>query len=124
MLGSPRNAAATLTLEGSTLLTVRGAKIAELPVKNWFDADKLSDNLLRAAIRDRGRDRISIKRLPPMNGPQRGDRTQGEFFIVVQNHENRLAVINLHNYEFASLMFWCRPRAVMPTTVITPATQP
>jgi hypothetical protein len=100
-----------LTLKDSTLLAVRGAKIAELPVKNWFDADKVSDDGLRAAIGDGARDRISIKRLPAANGPHRKDRSEGEFFIVVQTRERRLAVVNLYNYEFNQLMFWCRPRA-------------
>lgn len=99
-----------LTLDGSTLIAVRGAKIAYAEVKNWFDADKLSDDQLRTVIRNGSHDRISIKGLPPMNGPHRGDRTEGEFFIVVQTRENRLAIINLHNYEFRQLMFWCRTR--------------
>jgi hypothetical protein len=113
-----------LTLDRSNLVAVRGAKIATVPVMNWFDADKLSDDQLRAAIRDGGGDRIAIGRLPPMNGRQRGDRSQGEFFVVVQTRENRLAVINLHNFEFNQLMFWCRPRAKKPITVAVPATQP
>ncbi len=49
-----------------------------------------------------------------MNGPHRGDRSEGELFIVVQNRERRLAVINLHNYEFHQVMFWCRPRTTKP----------
>jgi len=103
-----------LTLDGSTLIAVRGAKIANVPVKNWFDADKLSDDQLRAVIRNGGHDGISIKGLPTMNGPHRGDRTEGEFFIVVQTRDNRLAIINFHNYEFTQVMFWCRPRATTP----------
>jgi hypothetical protein len=99
-----------LTLDDSTLIAVRGAKIANVPVKNWFDADKLSDDQLRAVIRNDGHDRISIKGLPTMNGPHRGDRTEGEFFIVVQTRDKRLAIINLYAYEFKQLMFWCRPR--------------
>jgi len=105
-----------LTLDGSSLMAVRGAKIAELPVKNWFDADKLSDDQLRTVIRDGGRTRISITRLPSMNGPHRGDRTEGEFFVVVQNRENRLAVIYLHNYQFKYIVFWCRPRTALDTS--------
>ena len=35
-----------LTLDGSALVAVRGAKMANVPVKNWFDADKLSDDQL------------------------------------------------------------------------------
>lgn len=113
-----------LALDDSTLLAVRGAKIAELQVKNWFDADKLTDAQLRATIGNSRRDRISIKRLPPGNGQHRGDRSEGEFFIVVQSREGRFAVINLYNYEFKQLMFWCRPRAAKPKTVSAPATQP
>lgn len=103
-----------LTLDGSILLAVRGAKIANLPVRNWFDADKLSEDQLHTAIREDGRDQISVKGLPTMNGPHRGDRSEGELFIVVQNRERRLAVINLHNYEFHQVMFWCRPRTTKP----------
>jgi hypothetical protein len=99
-----------LTLDGTTLIAMRGAKIANVPVKNWFDADELSDKQLRAIIRNDGRDRISVKGLPPPNGPRRGDRSEGEFFIIVQTRENRLAIINLHTYEFKQLMLWCRPR--------------
>jgi hypothetical protein len=46
-----------------------------------------------------------------MNGPHRGDRTEGEFFIVVQTRDKRLVIINLYAYEFKQLMFWCRLRA-------------
>jgi hypothetical protein len=112
-----------LTLDGSTLTTVRGAKIANVPVKNWFEADKLSDDQLRAVIHNDSHDRISVKGLPRMNGPHRGDRTEGEFFIVVQTRERRLAVINLYAYEFG-LMFWCRSRGAKPNTAIVPASQP
>jgi hypothetical protein len=100
-----------LTLDHTDLVAVRGAKMAKMQVKNWFDADKLSDDQLRAAVRDGGRDRISIIGLPPMNGPAAVDRSRGEFFVVVQTRENHLAVINLHNFEFGQLMFWCRARA-------------
>lgn len=114
-----------LTLDGSTLIAVRGAKIAHVPVKNWFDADKLSDDQLRAVIRDGSHDGISIKGLPTKGGMgHRGDRTEGEFFIVVQTSDNRLAIINLHNYDFNQLMFWCRSRGAKPNTVIKPASQP
>ena len=99
-----------LALDDSTLLAVRGAKIAKLPVSDWFNADKLSEDQLRTAIRREGRDQISVNQLPKMNGPHRGDRSEGEFFIVVQSREGRLAVINLHNYELGQVMFWCRPR--------------
>lgn len=99
-----------LTLDDSILFAVRGTKIANLTVGNWFDADNLSADQLRGVIRQDGRDQISVKRLPRMNGPHRGDRSEGEFFIVVQTREGRLAVINLHNYEFGQVMFWCRAR--------------
>jgi len=103
-----------LTVDDSSLLAVRGAKIANLTVGNWFDADNLSEDQLRTAIRQDGRDQISVNRLPKMNGPHRGDRSEGEFFIVIQSRERRLAVINLHNYEFNQVMFWCRSRTTNP----------
>jgi hypothetical protein len=37
-----RRTSRQLTLNDSTLVAVRGARIAELPAKNWFDVDKLS----------------------------------------------------------------------------------
>jgi hypothetical protein len=111
-----------LCLDDSTLIAVRGARIAELAVKTWFDADKLSEDQLRTVIRDGGRDRMSIARLPRMNGPHRADRSEGEFFIVVQNREDRLAVVNLANYEFG-LSFWCRPRIAKTKAVNMPARQ-
>jgi hypothetical protein len=80
-------------------------------VKNWFDADELSDDQLRAVIHNGGQDRISNKGLLTMNGLHRGDRTEGEFFIVVQTRDKRLAVINLYAYESKQLWLWCRPRA-------------
>jgi hypothetical protein len=101
-----------LTLDSSTLKTVRAAKIAKLSVKNWFESDKLSDDDLRAVIRNHGQESISVSRLPTANGPHRGDRSEGEFLIVVQNRENRLAVVNLYVFEFKQLEFWCRPRAM------------
>jgi hypothetical protein len=93
-------------------------------VNNWFDADKLSGDQLRNVIHNGGRDAISIEGLPPMNGPHRGDRSEGEFFIVVQTCDNRLAVINLYNYEFNQVMFWCRPRRSKPNTGSVPIIQP
>lgn len=84
----------------------------------------MTDEQLRKAIRDHGHDRISIAELPPMNGPHGTDRSEGEFFIVVQTVEDRLAVINLHNYEFFELMFWCRPRAAPTKSLAAPATLP
>ncbi len=99
-----------LTLDGSIIRAVRGAKIANLSVMNWFDADKLSEDQLNASIRNNGLDHILINKLPPENGLHREDRSEGEFFIVVQNCERRLAVVNMHNYEFGQVMFWCRPR--------------
>jgi hypothetical protein len=111
-----------LTLDGTNLLAVRGAKIANLSVKNWFEADRLSNDKLRATIRDGGTNKISVSGLPRMNGPHREDRSEGEFFAVVQTREDGLAVINLSNYEFG-LAFWCRPRATKPATA-APANKP
>lgn len=99
-----------LTVDDSTLVAVRGAKLAELPVKTWFDADELSDDQLATVIRNGGSNRISIQCLPTVNGMHRGDRTEGEFFVVVKSRENRLAVICLASYERGQLFFWCRPR--------------
>lgn len=37
------------------------------------------------------------------NGPHRGDRSEGEFFIVVQNRERRLAVVTGEGLTSATL---------------------
>ena len=111
-----------LGLDDATLVAVRGAKMAELAVKNWFEADKLSEEQLRKVIRDGGGERISVKRLPRANGMHRGDRSEGEFFMVVQSREGRLAVVNLFNYEFKMVSLWCRPRAVDGKALVVPAT--
>lgn len=104
-----------LTLDGKTLVAVRGARIAALPVTNWFEADALPDERLRALVREGARDRVAVGQLPPMNGPRprRYLRNRGECFIIVQTPEDRLAVVNLHNLEFG-LSLWCRPRAAGP----------
>jgi hypothetical protein len=106
-----------LTVDDSTLVAVRGAIIAELPVKTWIDADKISDDQLSAIIRNGRTMRISIKDLPAVNGLHRGDRSEGEFFVVVQSRENRLAVICLASHERGKLFFWCRPRPASPNRV-------
>lgn len=113
-----------ISLKGSDLIALSGTKIAKVPVKNWFEADKRSDDQLRAILRNDSSNRISIKGLPRVNGPHRGDRGEGEFFVVVQNHEGGLAVINLYNYEFNQLMFWCRPRSAKAIPATIPASRP
>lgn len=100
-----------LSFEGSDLIALSGARIAKVPADNWFDADKLSGDELRAIVRNHGSSRISIKGLPRMNGLHRGNRSEGEFFVVVESTEGGLAVINLYSHDFNQLMFWCRPRS-------------
>ncbi|HVS73404.1 MAG TPA: hypothetical protein VHQ47_19410 [Phycisphaerae bacterium] len=101
-----------LTLVGADLTAVRGAKLAVLPVKNWFEADQWTVEELRGAIHDAGTTQLSIKGLPPMNGVHRIDRSEGELFAVVENKEGRVAVACVHNFEFNTAMLWCRIRPV------------
>lgn len=92
------------------IVAVRGSVIAKLDVQNWFEADKLTDDQLAEIIRQHGKKKINDYSLPPVNGLHKGDRSEGEFFMVVQNPEGRLVVVNFHNDEFDTVSFWCRPR--------------
>lgn len=106
-----------------TLTALRGGKITELDVVNWFEADSLSNGELRKLIAEKGPMSISVDRLPPANGPRimKGDKRR--FFIAVQTREKRLAVIDLKTREFGQIEFYSRTRPMdSPTT--TPTTQP
>lgn len=99
------------------IVAVRGTMIAKLDVKNWFESDKLSDVQLKNTMLQNGTTRISDFSLPLVNGIHKGDRSEGEFFMVVQNPEGRLAVLNLHNEERNMISFWCRPRPLIAKNV-------
>jgi hypothetical protein len=99
-----------VALDGDALVGLRGATLALLPVKNWFDADDWTTDELRGAIKDAGKERLSVKGVPSMNGRHKTDRSQGEIFAVVQTKEGRIAVLYVSGYEFG-LGFWCRARA-------------
>jgi len=92
------------------IFALRGAKIVELKVANWFEADRVPDSELRKLIAKGGKSAISVKDLPPVNGPQRTGATEPRFFAVVQSQENRLAVIDLQNREFGQIYFLSRLR--------------
>ena len=98
-----------LTLDGTELVAVRGAKVAVLPVKTWFEADKLTVEELRGVVKEGGKERLSVKGLPSMNGAHRLNRSEGEFFAVVETKEGRVAVVYLSSLEFG-LGLWCRAR--------------
>ncbi len=93
--------------EDARLIMLRGAGFATLKVKNWLDADRVTDDELRELINKDSRTEISVKGLPPMNGPMRLDT---RIFIAVETAEKRLAVIALKNREFGSLVMRCRAR--------------
>lgn len=99
----------------TSLLALRGAKIAELKVANWFEADRVSNAELHKLITEYGRTTISVKQLPPMNGPRRVGVNEPRFFIVVQNSDGQLAVIDLRTREFGQLNFVSRLRSTNPT---------
>ena len=84
----------------ATLVALRGAKIAELKVSNWFEADHVSNGELRKLTDEKGQTDISVKRLPPVNGPRRVGLNEPRFFIVVQSRDDRLAVMDLRSREF------------------------
>ena len=100
-----------LCLVDDQLTGCRGALFAVLEIKNWFDADALSTEAIRAMIDTQKLTAIRVNSLPPMNGPHRSDRSEGEMFIAVENRDGAIAVINLHNYEFGQLSLWCRTRS-------------
>jgi len=106
-----------------TLTALRGGKITELNVVNWFEADALSNGELRKLIAEKSQMSISVDRLPPANGPRimKGDKPR--FFIVVQTGEKRLAVVDLKTREFGQIEFYSRTRPTdSPAT--TSNTQP
>lgn len=84
----------------ATLVALRGAKIAELRVADWFEADRVSNSELRKLTDEKGQMDISVKRLPPMNGPRQVGVNEPRFFIVVQSRDDRLAVMDLRTREF------------------------
>jgi hypothetical protein len=96
--------------EKARVFALRGAKIAELKVANWFEADRVPDSELRKLISKDGKSAISVKDVRIMNGPLRTAATQPRFFMVVQSHENRLAVIDLQNREPGQVYFRSRLR--------------
>ncbi|MCH8118978.1 MAG: hypothetical protein IIC00_04520 [Planctomycetes bacterium] len=102
----------------ASLLALRSAKIAELKVANWFEADRVSNAELHKLITEYGRTSISVKQLPPMNGFRRVGVSEPRFFIVVRSRERRLAVIDLRNREFGQINFVGRLRS-MDSTVNT-----
>lgn len=99
----------------ASLLALRGAKVAELKVANWFEADRVSNAELYKLITEYGRTSISVKQLPPMNGPRRVGVNEPRFFIVVQNSAGQLAVIDLRAREFGQFNFVSRLRSTNPT---------
>jgi len=101
------------------VITLRGAKLAELKVANWFEADRLNNDELRESVNNNGRTKISVEKLPPMNGPLRLD---ARVFIAVETAEKRLAVIALKNRESGHLYLRCRARDA-DSTSHTPAVQ-
>jgi len=84
----------------ATLIALRGAKMAELEVPNWFDADRVSNNQLHKLVEAKGQTTISVKRLPPMNGPRRVRENEPRFFIAIQNPGGQIAAMDLRSREF------------------------
>ena len=94
----------------ASLLTLRGAKIAELKIANWFEADRISNAELQKLITKNGRETVSVKKLPPMNRLRRLGVTDPRFFVIVQSYEGRLAVIDMKCREFGQLYLVSRLR--------------
>jgi hypothetical protein len=84
----------------ASIRALRGARIAELKVANWLEADGVSNADLRRLISKEGRTTVSVRRLPPANGFRRVGESDPRFFIVVQSGTGRLAVIDLRTREF------------------------
>jgi hypothetical protein len=63
-------------------------------------ADRLSNAELRRLVAEHGLTATSVKRLPPMNGWRQLRVNEPRFFTVVQNCDERLAVMDLRSREF------------------------
>ena len=99
----------------ATLVALRGAKIGELRVADWFEADHVSNGELRKLTDEKGQTDISVKRLPPMSGWRMVGVNKPRFFIVVQSRDDRLAVMDLRSREFG-LKLVSRLRSADSTT--------
>jgi hypothetical protein len=83
-----------------TIVAIRGARMAVLSVKNWFEADRVTDAELRRLVFSRGVTSISVEKLPPVNGTRRVGQSDPRFFVVLQTGDNHLAVLDLRSREF------------------------
>jgi hypothetical protein len=100
----------------ASLVALRGTKIAELKVVDWFEVDRVSNSELRKVVDEKGQTDISVKRLPPMNR-RRMEVNEPRFFIVVQSQDEHLAVMDLRSREFGQLNLVSRLRC---TDLATP----
>ena len=100
----------------ASLIALRVAKIAELEVSNWFEADRVTNRELRKLIDENGQAVISVKRLPPVNGLRQVGVTEPRFFVVVQSCQGRLAVMDLRTREFGQIHIVSRLRSADLTT--------
>lgn len=97
--------------EAAQLIALDGARLAKLDVADWFEADALTDAELRQVVKDCSVRRISVERLPPMNGPRHVGINEPRFFLVVRDRTDRLAVIDLRSREFGMLRLVIRERS-------------
>ena len=87
----------------TTLQAVRGARLAVLSVRDWIDADKLSDAELRRQIAEHGQTSISVESLRPLDGPRQIGKDGPRIVVAVETAEKRLAVAILQSREFSQL---------------------
>jgi hypothetical protein len=110
---SPRRRVGDITYDDNEarLIALGGARMAELKVVDWFEADRLSNDELGAVVRDHGVRSIAVDRVPPMNGPRHVGINEPRFFLAVRDRAGRLAVIDLRSREFAQLRMVIRKRS-------------
>lgn len=93
------------------LLTLRGARMAELPVTSWFAADQLSNESLHKLLAEKSIASISLEKLRPITGIRALNEVDPVIFLVIETREKKLTLLKLTNREFGMLYFWVRQRA-------------
>jgi hypothetical protein len=99
----------------AALIAVRGARLVELDVLDWFQADRVNNADLRKVVDERGSASLSVAKLPPINGRRKVGVTDPRCFIVIRSAEGRLAVADVRSREFGQLNMVSRLRSEDPS---------
>ncbi|QDT43619.1 Regulatory protein BlaR1 [Gimesia alba] len=96
------------------LFAVRGTKLALLNVKNWFEADAISKDALRAEIKKQDKHDINVKNEIQTYFDQFPTRHYTEYigpYIGVLNQEGHLSVVHIKKIPIMDGIYLnCRPR--------------